>query len=294
MKISFKLNKIFLFNLLFLMILSTIAYPDSDDKKFYLKISAGLSYLGMGDWNTHHMGWNESRRMSVEAAGGTVLSENQELHWGKEITGELIFNINSRFAVSAGAGYIYGKVADTAETIVEGVTALNIHDFKVSAIPLRAGGYYIYPIAPKMRLSIGAGLDYYFAKFKRFYRREPGTGYWIETDMNGASGGIGFDGGIGFEYSLSKNVSVVIEGYGRYAKISGLEGNRERVDSNNWSDSLDGKYYTLERERLPWGWFQVVNIATTTPSEAGTRNVRDAELDFSGFSIQLGLKIKLF
>ena len=289
-----KTKKTIFFCLLFFLIMAISIFPDTASKKFDLKISGGLTYLEVGDWNAHHVGWNEQRRMSVEAAGGTVISENQELHWGKEMAGELIFNLNSRFAVSGGIGYIYGNVADTAETIVDGVTALNVHDFKVRAIPLRAGGYYFFPIAPKMQISLNAGLGYYFAKAERFYRREPGDGYWIDSEGTGTGGGIGFDGGIEFEYSISNNVSILIGGYGRYAKISGIEGHRERIDSNNWSDSIDGNYYALERERPPWGWFPVVNIATEAPSGAGTRNVRDAHVNFSGFTIRLGLKIKLF
>jgi hypothetical protein len=289
-----KTHETIFFCLLFFVIMTPSVCSDSVDKKFDLKISGGLTYLEVGDWNAHHVGWNEQRRMSVEAAGGTVISENQELHWGWEIAGEFIWNLDPRYAISAGIGYIHGNVTDSAETMVDSLTASNIHDFTVKAIPLRIGGYYFFPIAPKLRLSLNAGLGYYFAKFDRFYRREPGDGYWINSEMTGTSGGIGFDGGIGFEYSISKNVTILIEGYGRYAKITGFEGNRERNDSNNWSDSIDGNYYALERDRQPWGWFPVVNIATTAPTGEGTRNVRDATLDYSGFTIRLGLKIKLF
>jgi hypothetical protein len=288
------IHKVIFFCLLLITIMVISVFPGSVENKFDLKISGGVTYLKVGDWNAHHVGWNKQRRMSVEAAGGTVLSENQELHWGKEIAGELIFNLNSRFAVSGGIGYIYGKIADSAETIVGGVAASNIHDFKTRVIPLRVGGYAFFPLAPKMRLSFGAGLGYYLTKVDRFYRREPGDGYWIDSEGKATGGGIGFDGGIGFEYAISSSVTIFIEGTGRFAKISGLEGKRERNDSNNWSDSIDGKYYALERERPPWGWFSVVNIATTAPSGAGTRNVRDAAVDFSGYTIRVGLKIKLF
>jgi hypothetical protein len=240
------------------------------------------------------VGWNEHRRINVETAGGTVLSENQELHWGKEVAGDLFYYLSSRFAISAGAGYISGRVNDVAETVVGEVKAFNIHDFKVRAVPIRVGAAYFLPVFPKSRISVGAGLGYYFAKFDRFYRREPGTGYWIDSNMTGTGQGLGFYGVIGFEYSATKKIALVIEGTGRYSKISGIKGSRERVDSNNWSDSVEAPYYALDRERLPGMWFPVVNIADPAPSGEGTRNVRDAVLDFSGFSIRVGMKINLF
>lgn len=287
-------TKLICFFLLFSALNATAAYSENSKGQIDLKISGGLSYLEVGDWNAHHIGWNESRRESVEAAGGVVISENQALHWGWELEGEFILNLGPQFAVGFGTGYINGKVADTAETLVDDITALNIHDFRVKAIPLKAKGYYFLPISPKVRIVLGGGIGYYFARFTRFYKREPGDGYWIDSNMEGNGAGIGMEGGISFEYAFRDNVSIFIEGSGRYAKIGGISGNRDRIDSNSWSDSMKGSYYALERERSPGVWSPVVNIDTTAPSGEGTRNVRDAELDFSGFTIRVGLKIRLF
>lgn len=287
-------TKMICFSILFFGLVTASVFSANKSRKIDLKISGGLTYLEVGDWNAHHIGWNESRRKSVEAAGGVVIRENQALHWGWELEGELILHLGSQFAVGFGTGYINGKVADTAETLVDDITALNIHDFRVKAIPLRAKGYYFLPISPKVRIALGGGIGYYFARFTRFYRREPGTGYWIDSNMEGNGAGLGVEGGISFEYTLRDNVSIFIEGSGRYAKIGGITGKRDRIDSNNWSDSIEGAYYYLERERSPGVWYPVVNIATTAPSGEDTRNLRDAQLDFSGYTIKIGVKIRLF
>jgi hypothetical protein len=269
---------------------------DAKEKKgnIDLKISGGTTYLEVGDWNAHHLGWNESRRRSVEAAGGTVLSENQPLHWGWELEGEFLMHIGSQFAIGIGTGYISGKLEDTAETITNNITAFNIHDFGVKAIPIKAKAYLFLPLSPKVHIAIGGGLGYYFVSFTRFYRREPGDGYWIDSDMEGNGAGLGAEGGISLEYAFNESLAVFVEGSGRYAKIGGIEGTRERIDSNNWGDSIEGPYYALERERTPGIWSPVVNIATEAPSGEGTRNVREGVLDFSGFTIKVGLKIRLF
>ncbi len=285
--------KIFIFCLLFFVVVAVKVYPEGKKAKIDFKISGGLSYLQLGDWNAHLTGWNDSRRKDVEAEGGKVISENQPLHWSLEMEGEFIYSLSSRFAVGLGTGYIHGKVDDSAETLTDSITVLNFNNFKVSAIPLKTKAYYVLNVSPKARISLGGGVGYYFARLNQHYRREPGTGYWIETDMTGKCSGFGAEGSISFEYAVKSSLSVFIEGLGRYARISGVTGTRERHDSNNWSDSIEGSYYALDRERSG-EWYPVVNIATEAPSEEGTRNVRDAILDFSGFTIRAGLKIRLF
>jgi hypothetical protein len=279
---------------LFFVFITTGVYSADNNRTIDFKISGGIAYLEVGDWNDHHIGWNESRRRSVEAAGGTVISENQPLHWGWELEGEFILHLGSQFAVGIGTGYINGKLEDVAETITNNITALNIHDFGVKAIPIKAMAYFFLPLSHKVQMALGGGLGYYFASFTRFYRREPGDGYWIDSDMEGSGSGLGAEGGISLEYALSNDLTIFLGGSGRYAKIGGIEGTRERIDSNSWSDSIEGTYYALERERTPGIWSPVVNIATEAPSGEGTRNVRDGVLDFSGFTIKAGIKIRLF
>jgi len=209
-----------LFLCLFLSnLLSLPALAEAPQKKFELKLTGGLTYMGLGDWNAHILDWNSSRRRSVEADGGSIIKENKTLHWGGEISGDVLCNLSSRFALSIGVGFLSGRQKDGAETLRDTVTGKNTIDTKVSASSIRAGGFYYIPMFSQARISLGAGLGYYFAKFDEFYRREPGDGYWIDSDFDGKGGGLGFDGTVGFEYSVSKNIVLVVEGYGRYAKV---------------------------------------------------------------------------
>lgn len=270
------------------------AFAEVSKKKFEFKLTGGFTYMVIGDLNDHLVDWNKTRRRSIEGAGGTILKESQPLHWGGEFIGELLYNFDNSFTVSIGIGYIRGSHTDSAETLLDTVTGKNDHDTRVSAVPVRIGGVYSIPISNKTRISLGTGLGYYCSKFEKFYRREPGDGYWINSDFSGKGGGLGFDGTIGFEYSVSNNIALVVEGQGRYAKVSGISGSRDRIDSNGWSDSIVGDYYTLEREREPGIWSRVFNIAEEAPSGEGIRNVRDGVIDLSGFTIRIGLKIGLF
>lgn len=205
-----------------------------------------------------------------------------------------MYNLSSQFALSAGLGYIQGKSSGKDTTIRTESTGTATFDNTVSAIPVTLGLYYYVPLFSKSRLSIGGGASYYFTNFDHRHYREDGLGWWLTNDRSGHSGGIGFHGRIGFEYSVSKSVTILVEGLGRYAKIDGFEGTRNQHDSNNWSASTEVAYYFVERDQPGFGWFQRVIASNEEPSGSQYRNVRPAEVNFSGFTIRIGLKIKLF
>ena len=153
---------------------------------------------------------------------------------------------------------------------------------------------YFLPVSSKSRISLIAGADYYFSSFSSSGYRENDTPYWINSDSTGSGGDVGFHGGIGLEYSISNNIAIVIGGFGRYAKISGFEGTRDQNDSNGWSDSTEGKHYYFEQVVSTGEWISLTSFGTVPPSGENVRNVRDFEIDFSGFTVRVGLKITLF
>jgi len=265
------------------------------NNKFSFQFSDGLTYLTIGGLNHHNIDWNKTRERSVEAAGGTVISESQELHWGGELNGKLRYKLMPKLALCIGIGFIHGQLLDDiAETRTGENTALIIHDLKVRALPIGLGVQYIFPVTSRTNISIETGVDYYYASFDKFYRREPGDCYWIDNHFTGSGNGLGVNGGLSFEYNVSKNASIFIMGRGRYANISGINGSRGRVDSNDWSDFVDGTFYEFEREREEGIWSKIFNISLEEPSGDNIRKVKDAALDFSGFNVMLGVNFGIF
>jgi hypothetical protein len=170
------------------------------------------------------------------------------LDWGGDIAGELTYHISPQIALSGGLGYIKGNSSSEDMTFLGGMTtASSTTKLDTNAIPVTLGIYYFIPVSSKSRIFLSLGADYYFVSFSRAAYRENDSPYWIEADYSGNGGDFGFHGGIGFEYALSGNVAIVIEGFGRSARIKGFEGNRKRVDSDGLNDSFDGKYYFSER-----------------------------------------------
>lgn len=265
------------------------------EKKFELKLSGGISRLSGSDTEDNSKYWNRLTKISMEAAGGTSTSEHNPLDWGRELSGEILFNLSSQFAIAGGVGYITGKYSNTRMSSVGGaITASSGIEQKAKAVPVTLGIIYFLPISSKSRFSLGAGAGYYFASFSSKSYRENDSPYRIDIDGTSSGGDIGFHGGIGFEYSISQNIAIVIEGFGRYAKISGFSGTRNRIDSNNWSDSRDATNYHYEQYAWTEEWLPRTSFGTEPPSGDNIRNVRDFEIDFSGFTVRIGLKIKLF
>ena len=295
MRMFFIGRRVVFFSVLFVLIFSCPIYSKSAPKnKFELKISGGMTTVAGGNWNANIEGWSDLRKQNADLYGNTFTSNNNLLDWGWEAAGEILFNLSSQFALSAGLGYIKVNGSGIDTTVSQGSVSKSTFNTAFKGVPVTLGLYYQVPLSSKSSLSIGAGSGYYFTSFDYNHYREDGLGSWIHNDQKGNSGGIGFHGGIGYEYSVSKSISVIVEAFGRYAKINGFEGTRSRYDSNNWSDSDDVAFYYVEREQLGFGWFQRVVASIEEPTGSQVRNVRSAEIDFSGLSVRIGLKIKLF
>jgi hypothetical protein len=59
------------------------------------------------------------------------------------------------------------------------------------------------------------------------------------------------------------------------------------------SDSRKGGLYYYELD-TPYGWLPYIEISSGVPGGANKRNVRKATVDFSGFTVRIGVKIRLF
>jgi hypothetical protein len=195
-----------------------------------------------------------------------------------------------------GSGYIWISEGVDSSLIKEttgSVTTTHTHDTEISAIPLTASIYYFLPVSSKTKVSLSVGTGYYFTKLIDQYRLENDMGYWFTRSPNASSSGLGFHGGLGLELSVSRGVAIILEGFGRHAKIKGFEGTEDVADSADLSVSTKGTLYQYQADR-GYGWYPVVMLSGAAPSGDNVRNGREAEVDFSGFTMRIGLKIKLY
>jgi hypothetical protein len=102
---------------------------------------------------------------------------------------------------------------------------------------------------------------------------------------NAGTRGLTYLGGLGLSYSFDQSLGFFVEAAARFARVDGLAG----------EDNLEqkGTLYSYE-EYLPQSgyWRPKMHVLPEEPGGANFRNIREAEVDFSGYSIKIGLLLK--
>lgn len=289
--------------------LSNITFSEEKRGKLRLgiKLTGGWGYTLIGDINTHLESLNNIE--TFESATGEITKLK---NWSPDWEAELRLNISRSFGISlATSGVINQKneshLVMTGPGIWGGWTDTFIFKPEAKArMPVKLGMYYNFPIISRINVFSTAGIGYYSASisnYRKFHKivSPPGESYWMseywKTDYKA---NLGFHGGIGMEYSLTKNIGLVLEVQGRYVKIKNLKGFIQSEDSHSigriskrtgylWSYKISawdfGSYYNLDiDEEPPWGSIPEISIS----------EVRKAIIDLSGFSLRAGIRIKLF
>jgi len=261
---------------------------------FALKLTGGINYMSLGDWNAFMNGWTDYYNYVANEVGGTMEGEFKSIRWGLDFEGDVIIYLNPRFGITIGSGYIYGKKAPDGKKIIQTLPDETInanHDMQISAIPVKIGVYYCLFESSKFHFFLSSGVGYYFAKTSEEYKNQ-WDGSWSHENQGAKGGGVGFQGGIGLELDITKNIAFVVEGYGRYAKIGNFTGERDWSMSFGPSDSRKGGLYYFDLD-TPYGLIPYIEISSGIPGGLNRRNVRKATVDFSGFTMRIGIKIRL-
>lgn len=272
--------------------------------RFTLKIAGGISSLELGDYNTDQRSENEARKDWTQRRGYGFSGGYEYIHHGLDIEAEACLYLVPRLAVVLGAGYIKAwRGPETNRQTVEWTAYQFTSDFsqdmRITAIPILLGLKYDFRLADKIGFFLKACVGYYFANYSRISREDQSganKGYdWYTYQEDGRSSGFGFQGGLGFEYRLNRNLALVIEGCGRYAKIDGFNVDYKDAYSYGLSRSGSGTLYYYEYFDLEFNkWYPGIGVRKSAPSNDPTlRNVREAVFDFSGFALRAGIKISL-
>ncbi len=265
---------------------------------FHLKFTGGISCLAVGDWNTSVDQANRLQKELGSLMGNDVQGRFEKIGASPEIEGEFIVSFTPRLSLGIGTGHIWGKQGGDSSRIFIESRAGQVdmtHEAEISAVPLTLSAYYTFPFFSRVKIFVTAGLGYYFGRWSDVYSQRL-IGTWQERTEQSAKGqGFGVHGGVGLEYNFLKNMAVVVQASGRYAEIKELKGEYDYVNSGGWTDFYRGSLYYYEQDFTYMGldWYSEVKILKGPLESPAYRNVRKASLDFSGFRLQLGLKITL-
>jgi opacity protein-like surface antigen len=257
------------------------------------KFFGGYSSMNGGDINEGLKGFVDLYKAEAAASGVITHGDYNAFHGGLYGGGDLIIYFTPIVGIGIGASYIQAQSSSEITFISPlGSSAMKVKP-QVTAIPIRAGLYFAVPLGSLINLTLNAGAEYYLAKVKYSVRFDS-TGGWDQTEMDVDSRGkIGFCGGIGLEIKIHPNLSILLEGRGRYARLDGFEG-KETDTSSSWAPSTeDGKLWYIKLNFGLFGQYPVIGLdQDPPPADPMYQDVRSARLDINGFSALAGIMLR--
>jgi opacity protein-like surface antigen len=266
-------------------------------QKFSLKISGGLGSTSGGDFNAVPDGLNALVEDLTPFFGLTKTGELENPKWGLDFEGELVFNLSTNFGVGLGVGYQKRSKESPLEMALEPLMRAAITwEPELTIIPVNLSGYYFFPIGSKMNFFLKAGIGYYFAKVSLRLREEYesflGLDGWEEDEYEAKDSGFGFHSGLGIEYNLTGTISLFAEGKGRYLKITDWEFEGTTTYASGVIKGSGTAWYMEEFVEATGKYYPGLQISEQKPTGPLYRNVEAAEIDLSGFSFRVGIRIR--
>lgn len=276
--------------------LSLTGTADASIRGFNLKFAGGYGKFSVGDFNTFYSDTVPYYDVLFSSFGLVRQGDYQELKNAWSLAWELSVDITKNFSVGFG---IDSYQADNPSSFSWSHPDYNDFTIEVkpslNIIPVKLNLYFAIPLAVKMKTYLNAGFGKYKVKGIFEYletSRIPGQEGTFRSDITFDGTCLGLHGGLGLEYALSSNLSVIFEGIYRYAKLSEVDGRMRVRDYSGMNTSVEGRIWYFEYldentdQYLSGIWFG------EKPQNGELRVVRELELDLSGFSLMIGIKIR--
>ena len=255
-----------------------------------VRLTGGPTFFSGGDIRRGDQGLYDAASDFVRSSGFDIERRFKDFNSGFEVVADIVYNLTSKFGIGLGAGYVnlsqQSLLLFNPPNMFQGNQAHTAP--KVQAYPIRLGAFFNFPLHRLVNLTLDTGAALYITKYT--YTRVTN---WYPIDLinqNAHATGIGFHGGVGFEINFHPRAALILEGRGRYAKISGFNGKSNiRISINPPYEIKDiqekGTLYYIEGDGHPF-------LAFFEQEPTGYETVRKATLDLSGFIFQAGIKVK--
>ena len=264
--------------------------------KFSLKLQGGWAYISGGDVNHGTQAYFDFR----EAQWGASEGGYRAAHNGYEFGGDIIYELTSRLGLSFGAGYLrISRASRAALSIPEviGPYAGLIAEPTLDAVPIQLGLDFAVPLNKRLSFHTEIGASYFLrARYSDEWRMlissmDTVVGYVdIVTRAERKRAPVGFQGRIGLEYMLSRDFFIVFEAKGRYARFTGWHGSSVLERDTETPFSEEGILY-YEVVPMLVGSPRLIMVQSDPPNGPGGEP-RQAVVDFSGVSLQVGIRIR--
>ena len=269
-------------------------------EKFSLRISAGYGSSGFGDLDKAEEGHNARLGDLANLLGFQKTGELSLPHWGLDLSGEIVLRIAERLDIGIGLGRLSRTKNDSEASIRQtssGALSLVRWTTSASVVPLTFNAHYEIPVSPRLRGFLKAGLGCYFANLTLVSYGESdllGVSTWSRTTSRNRDFALGGQAGLVVEYGLSKALSCFVEGTWRFVNFGRWSSEYDYSSSSAEYRPTTSACWSAEGLNRDTGnFYPVFFFSDQEPVSANYQNVRKAEIDFSGWSVQAGLKLRL-
>jgi len=257
-----------------------------------LRLYGGLNYLTAEAFNRGLEGQLDMWRYAASVEGSSGETNFAGAHWGFDVGADLLLPLSPRAWLQVGAAIVSASAVSQADFGPQDAVPSG-HEVKITprALSIQASLCYLVPISSFLGVRIQAGAAYFLARPEAEYRRE-WSDYWELDRYALKSKGFGYQAGIGLELGLNRWAAIFLEGLGRYARIPNFSGTLELTSSEEGQVLRDGDLYIYDYKLGEGAVFTFIDVLDREPSGPAFSEVRKAMVDFSGFSLNLGLILK--
>ncbi|HPB59178.1 MAG TPA: hypothetical protein PK266_03920 [Candidatus Saccharicenans sp.] len=263
--------------------------PASVLKKISLSVHGLLTYLSPSDLNQAAEGVTN---YYYQTFGYERQADLTGLHFGPGYGLDIFYEFYPGLHVGLGFDYFQPSKNNRSNFTTNGTNYSVWTKVGVKDLPLRISLMF----QPVERFYLKTGIEYHLAKANYLYSVYESAGTPEESWMSwtGQTSGHSFGWLVagGLEHPITSWFGFFLEGFYRSAKIKNFDGDNIYLDSDGFEQKESGDLYYWQVLVSPNTSYPVLFIRDRIPAEPGVINPRRAEINYSGFSLKIGLCFK--
>jgi hypothetical protein len=248
----------------------------------------GFTRFGGGDIADASRGMYDEWAALIAAQGYSILDrEYRPFHSGVDASVDIAFRLSPRLAVGISGEYLHARDFNKFG-LMKDVYYYSAYSTPIlQAVVLRPAIFWTIPLGGLLSLRLDAGPAVFLTNFE--YNRNYVTDSSDDSfHLKAHDVAFGVQAGAALEVNLNERISLLLRTAARYARVSSLEGDEKYERVLNREDA-SGPQYT---GALLFGHRDSYPVMTANAG-AAPADARSAVFDFTGFSLSLGLKIRI-
>jgi hypothetical protein len=253
-------------------------------ERLLLSVYGGGSYVSASDLNQAAKGVTKYYLYTLGYGGG---EDVKAVHLSFTYGLDVFYELYSGLFLGLGFDYVQGEKTNQTNFRVGTSSYSVITQPGFKDLPLRVSLMY----QPTENFYLRIGVEYHLAKVSYLYRvSEDNT--WLEWQGKASGNSLGWVEAAGLQWSATSWFQLFFEGSYRYARVKNFHGKNIYSDSDGLEQTEEGDLYYWQVQVSPSISFPALFIRDRMPSELGVINPRKADINYSGFSLKAGLRLR--